>query len=175
MARNWPDSEDLLQSILSADLSSWAPLEASPFPPPTSDPLVPLQTVLSPWTQSADDSQPHGGEEAVHDLSRMIKRVVRELLPKYESLLTWKVHRRHNRSSIHRTDGKLPRHLFDDVLDLFRANFPGCASANVCVQGLDTAVTPKRNRAWILEPCSRRRQKKGISERYLSGIINHSC
>jgi hypothetical protein len=74
---NWPDSEDLLNSILSAEFTSLPSLEVLPsqsFVRGTED--LTSQPV-SPWlTADLDQSQVHGGNHAVQNLSQMINSLV---------------------------------------------------------------------------------------------------
>lgn len=71
---NWPDSTDLLQSILSAEFVNLPSLEILPsqrVPPPES---LPSETShSSPWLHPRGQQSPWlGGENAVHHLSQII-------------------------------------------------------------------------------------------------------
>ena len=75
MQLTWPDSEDLLQTILSSDLSTWAmPLDILPFPQYSPINVSTAQNVVEfPGTH---DPSMDGGGQAVRHLSQMITSLV---------------------------------------------------------------------------------------------------
>lgn len=75
----WPDSEDFLQSLLSANFGSWQPpLEASVSQAHVQlSQYSPTQSAQSPWlTAEPSTSGSHGGNHAVRDLSKIITSLV---------------------------------------------------------------------------------------------------
>ncbi len=76
---NWPDSADLLNSILSAEFTTLPSLE-----------ILPSQSIVrggeeleshpvSPWlTADSDQDSLHGGNHAVQNLSQIINTLVRQ-------------------------------------------------------------------------------------------------
>ena len=79
----WPDSEDLLQSLLSTDFGTWQPpLETLPSHSIIANGQHASEVqVRSPWlaTDGAGNTG-HSGNNAVRDLSRIITSVVSHLL-----------------------------------------------------------------------------------------------
>lgn len=74
MSLNWPDSADLLTSILSADFTNLPALEA--LPSQAVAPTESQSTPLSPWLTTDGDRQ-HRGTHAVQNLTQMITSLVR--------------------------------------------------------------------------------------------------
>lgn len=74
---NWPDSENLLQTILSAELENWPASEYLAPELPTSENHQYGEEAESPWVQSTThQGNSHGGNDAVSNLSRLITSVV---------------------------------------------------------------------------------------------------
>ncbi|KAJ9610536.1 hypothetical protein H2200_005313 [Cladophialophora chaetospira] len=70
---NWPDSEDLLNSILSAEFANLPSLEVLPSQSMVRGAQESEQQPVSPWlTSDASQSQMHGGNHAVRNLSQII-------------------------------------------------------------------------------------------------------
>lgn len=84
----WPDSEVLLQSILSVDFGSWpTSSEALALPFHANETRVqpsPAQEA-SPWTSEAAADVGEGGSYAVRDLTRIISNLVRDAHGYYTS------------------------------------------------------------------------------------------
>lgn len=77
----WPDSEDLLQSILSAELGPWPLLETLPSHSILMSGHQTAEQVTSPWlTPSGVEGGYHGGSHAVRNLSQIISNLVGSLL-----------------------------------------------------------------------------------------------
>jgi hypothetical protein len=79
----WPDSEDLLQSLLSTDFSTWQPpLETLPSHSIAANGHhASEEQVRSPWLAiDGAGNTAHSGNNAVRDLSRIITSVVGHLL-----------------------------------------------------------------------------------------------
>ena len=69
----WPDSENLLQSILSSEFSTFPPLDIFPSQPIVRTGAVTEDQAVSPWLTSIQTSaQGHGGNSAVQNLSQII-------------------------------------------------------------------------------------------------------
>jgi hypothetical protein len=82
MQLTWPDSEDLLQTILSSDLSSWTmPLDILPFP--QYSPVNAPNAQPSLGFNDSQDPSVDGGSQAVRHLSQMITSLVSH----YETML----------------------------------------------------------------------------------------
>ena len=77
---NWPDSTDLLQSILSAEFVNLPSLELFPAQPMLPAAALPADaTHSSPGSNLGDQQSPWlGGENAVQNLSQIIKNTVRQ-------------------------------------------------------------------------------------------------
>ena len=69
----WPDSENLLQSILSSEFSAFSPMDIFPSQPKVRSGAAPEDQAVSPWLASIQTSaQGHGCNSAVQDLSQII-------------------------------------------------------------------------------------------------------
>ena len=78
---NWPDTTDLLNSILSAELSTLPPLETLPSQSIIEGGRGFHEASISPWlTSEVDQLQQHGGNDAVQSLSQIINNLVGNLL-----------------------------------------------------------------------------------------------
>jgi hypothetical protein len=93
MQLTWPDSEDLLQTILSSDLSSWTmPLDILPFP--QYSPVAVQNTQLPLGLHESHDPSMDGGSQAVRYLSQMITTLVShyKIMPDSKGLRAHKPH-----------------------------------------------------------------------------------
>jgi hypothetical protein len=91
MQLTWPDSEDLLQTILSSDLSSWTmPLDILPFPQYSPVDMPNTQLPLS--LPESHGPSIDGGSQAVRHLSQMITSLVShyDIMPIPEGLPAYK-------------------------------------------------------------------------------------
>jgi hypothetical protein len=74
---NWPDSEDLLQSILSAEFTTLPALEVLPSQSIIRNALELEPHPVSSWlTSDSKQEHLHGGNHAVQNLSQIIKSMV---------------------------------------------------------------------------------------------------
>lgn len=74
---NWPDSEDLLNSILSTEFANLPSLEILPSQSIVSGAPVIEVPPASPWlTSNSSQSHVHGGNHAVQNLSHIITSLV---------------------------------------------------------------------------------------------------
>lgn len=75
---NWPDSADLLNSILSAEFTSLPSLEILPSQSLVRGGQELESQPVSPWlTPDTNQGQVHGGNHAVQNLSQIISTLVR--------------------------------------------------------------------------------------------------
>ena len=73
---NWPDSEDLLNSILSSELMSLPTLEFLPSQPVIHREPLPIENLPSSWPLLGSDRGRVDGLHAIQDLSHMINTTV---------------------------------------------------------------------------------------------------
>lgn len=73
---NWPDSEDLLNSILSSDLMSLPTLDALPSQPANHLEPLPVDNLPSNWLLLGSDRGGADGLHAIRHLSHMISTTV---------------------------------------------------------------------------------------------------
>ncbi len=145
---NWPGSEDLLNSILSAEFTTLPDLEILPSQSIIRGAEEPYPEPVSPWLPP--DTSMHGGNHAVRNLSQIINSLVEHLGPFAKHTLTIQVRRCYFDSAESRAHQRLPRRLSSYVLYSIRPKLPSCTPSNIRVQRLDFPVAAERNRAWIL-------------------------
>lgn len=75
----WPETENLLQSIISTDFN-WLPLNSLPFPAPDAIPAV------TPGSIAISESEGHSTHRAVHDLSSLINSLPSKVAVDVEGL-----------------------------------------------------------------------------------------
>ena len=119
---NWPDSEDLLNSILSTEFVNLPSLESLPSQYIVRGDQQAEPQPVSPWlTSDSSQSHVHGGNHAVRNLSQMINSMVDFLCLVVEHLLTVQVRRCHIHCSESRAHASLSRWMPSHVL------YPICA------------------------------------------------
>ena len=75
---NWPDSTELLNSILSAEFMALPSLEMLPSQSIVRGGSVMDEEPVSPWlTSETDQGRTHGGNHAIQNLSQIINTLVR--------------------------------------------------------------------------------------------------
>lgn len=130
---NWPDSEDLLNSILSAEFTSLPALEILPSQSIVRGAREPDPGPASPWLTSNINQRVHGGNHAVRNLSQIINSLVCRPGRPPEQRLTIQVRRYYFDSSKPRTYQCLPGWLPPYVLHSIRSKLPSCTPSNICV------------------------------------------
>lgn len=154
MQLTWPDSEGLLQTILSSDLSSWTmPLDILPFPQ--------YSPVDGPNAQHpAGFNEPHnpsmdGGSLAVRHLSQMITSLVSHhtIVPNRCNCGLIRcviVSRRDSGSGVNRHHLRLPGRLHAHVLHPVHPLVPGATSRHFHLPRLHSPRPSQRHRDWLI-------------------------
>ena len=106
---NWPDSAELLDSILSADFTSLPSLEVLPSQSLVRGAQALDSLPVSPWLASdMDNHESYNGNHAVQGLSQIINSSVCRFVSVLRGVITSAVSRRHIRSPEYRIHQRFP-------------------------------------------------------------------